>query len=256
MIAASEKKSLRRAFAIADASKDANRHVDFRDRLVELGEEALQLHYDFLLNARNAALFDLLGNSFDYYNGPETKAFLIGHLRKERDPSILAHLMQFLGLLPGVIEVSREARRLIDHPNAMVRQSACIVLGWTGRASDIRILGRLELEDSDFKVRKWAATAQYQLLHQFPRVHLRVLRNLRAAIEQEKDHRVLPFIVWTAGKIFKRRFGLEERPGKVGFSGDLKAAVRQATTTLDNSIARESKRKPKAKRKRRRKRKS
>jgi hypothetical protein len=202
------------AFRAAEASR--SNHQAFEELVLRAGPDA---HYRYLNRAKNPDLIEILADSF-LWREDDVKPFLFRRLRDERGPRMLAMVVQMLGVM-GARELAPHARRLLRHRSAMVRERACIVLGWIGEPSDLALLGELQLSEPDPATRKWAATQQYHLVERVKRGRSRALRQLATALNRERDRDVLEMIAWTAGQLLGRRFG-----------GNVDEAVRKARRAL------------------------
>lgn len=224
---------LERQFQEAEQSTNVSDHLKFKSEVLAATEPSgVEFHYELIRRSRNPGLQDVLSRFFAW-RGDTAVKFLLPRLETETDPGMLATALQILGAMKRK-EALPKARQLIRHPEAVVRQRACIVLGWIGDSQDISTLGRLQIDETDTETRKWAATQQMHIWLRCPETKARILENLMSAVRNETDPRVQYMIVWTASKILKRTFGLKgesDTPPEV-----LANAVRRASVALTNSV--------------------
>lgn len=229
-------------FKTAESTDDIGVHLDFKTRILASQEpEIIDYHYRLLTRVRNDGLFNILARFFEERR-ELGKQYLLNKIADEKDPRLVAAALQILGNMRGE-EALKLARTFIAHREAIVRERACIVLGWVGNAQDIVTLARLQREEPDADTRKWAATQQMHIWFRFPEVKDAVIANLLAAIEKETNPEAVEMIVYTTQQILKRHFGLKNDPEspRGRMLGDLNEAKRRATVALKNYINKKSK---------------
>lgn len=200
-------KDLESDFAAAESSDAIAVHLAFKQRLLESSEDdMLDYHVRCIQRSRNQEFHQLLCRFFAWH-GDAGKAYLIRRIPDESDPVLLATLLQILGRIGGT-EAAAFARTYLEHEDALVRERACFVLGWTGNSRDLSRLLNLSLNEPEASVRRWSGTQQMHIYFRFEKTKDQVLRNLLQTLESEENTEVLWEHVSTVQQMMKRRFGI------------------------------------------------
>ncbi len=222
--------TLDEALAHADATGSKGDHLAFKARV--LAEADAATHFEFIFRAHDPSLTHTLATFFKW-RGKAGERFLVEHVEAENGPRRLATALQILGAMRSK-RAAPLARRLLGHESSVVRERACIVLGWVRNSRDLGRLAELQRSDPDPATRKWAATQQMHILDRHPKAETRVLGHLEEALGHEEDEAVQAMLVYTAGQVLKRRFSLKEDPDGEGFLGDVASAREKALVALRN----------------------
>jgi len=231
---------LEKQFKEADATDSFSALLSFGKCLTASDEpEIIEYHFNLFQRAKNKKKLHSFLVTFFERRRDLGRDYLLRRISTEQDPFLIATSLQILGHM-RCPEVLALARGFITDQEALVREWACIVLGWVGTAQEIELLGKVQINETDCNTRKWAATQQMHIWLRFPDVKNAVVANLRVALEQEAEPEVLEMILYTAEQVLKRRFGLKRDPespyGRM--LGDLQEAKRRAAIALKNSVQR------------------
>jgi len=224
---------LQEMFDQADAASDISLCFEFKKELMELSTpEVIDFHFELLKCTKYHQLRNILAIAFEE-RGECAEKYLLKRVACEQDPQILAAGLQILGSMR-----SRDALPLIrsnlSHFNPIVRERACMAIGWLGTIDDLPTLASIQVKDSDKSTRKWAATQQLQILFRHSEGKDEVLNNLNDALGVEAEPEVIEMIVYSAGKLLGRNFGLKEDRNTGRMVGDLEGAYQKAKVELSN----------------------
>lgn len=230
-----DRNELERRFSEAERADDVGIHLGFKELLLETRtNEMCAYHLELISRAKNDALANTLATFFSW-RGQQGEDYLAERLPRETNPLLLATGLQILGRMRSR-KAAALARGSLEHEVAVVRERACMVLGWVGTTRDLKLLARLQREDPDINTRKWAATQQMHIADRLPKAKAPALANLAAALEHEQHTEVLEMIIYSAQSLLKRRFGLRQEPGSRRMVGDLDEARRKAKVALGNYL--------------------
>jgi hypothetical protein len=184
------------------------RSMDFVEILMSYNSpEIINFHYELLRNRDYKSLYYDIRAAFDERPGAE--AFLINKLSNEKDPEMLADILQILGGLKSSY-AGPMAREFVNHNNERHREVALFVLGWAGNESDIAILNEHLLNEVTPHLRSTAASAHRQIHFRLPELKNKLLASLKQGFEKETDDEVIQWIIVMIESIALKRLGLRE----------------------------------------------
>jgi hypothetical protein len=199
------------------------RKMDFIKMLMsDNSSEIINFHYDILKEREYKGLYYSIRARFD--ERPQAEAFLINKLSDEKDPEMLADILQILGGLKSSY-AGPMAREFVNHSNEHHREVALFVLGWIGNESDIAILNEHLLNEVTPHLRSTAASAHRQIHFRLPELKDKLLASLKQGFEKETDDEVIPWIIVMIESIALKRLGLrEDKEDPYIIHGDLEKA--------------------------------
>ena len=198
--------------------------------LASTDPEAIAYHYTLLRERDNNDLYLRLRAAFTK-RGESGEHYLLQRMEDETSPEMKADMLTMLGVMrsSAVLPLAREAT---SSDSADLRYRGCYVLGWMGKAEDIKRLGDRMLHDPDSMVRITAASAHSQFFEKSPRSKNKLLLNLQLALEQEEDEEVSGWIVVAVQYILKKRFGMKEDIEEAELKGNLDEAKEKCQRAL------------------------
>ncbi len=187
--------------------------IDFSKSLLLNNElDILEFHYSLLNKRENQHLYRTIRAAFgDRKNDMSVELFLLNKFKKEKNIDIKADILMILGNLRSkkVLPVIKER---INDKEIKLQEMSLIVLGWVGKASDIKIFSDKIHNAAKEEIREMAVHAMRQLWYNNETKSLKksIIKTLYSAIQNEKVHSVIKAIVFVAQEILSKNFGLKE----------------------------------------------
>lgn len=225
-------KTLEHEYAVAKTTDNFSQHQQFIKKLLSTDDpDVVDYHYRMLAIRDNRDLYLRLRAAFKKREDVAVR-FLVSKIKVEQDPKLRNDILHLLGGLRSQ-EAAPLAREFLSHQSPEDRHIGCYVIGWVGTENDIHLLGDRLLNDPDPRVRETAATAHDQIMIRLPETKNRLLGNLKAALEKEKNENVIPWIIITIQYIMKKGFGLKENIEEATWSGSVERARVKAMKALE-----------------------
>ncbi|NOZ85228.1 MAG: HEAT repeat domain-containing protein [Deltaproteobacteria bacterium] len=222
---------LEREYNIAKETTSFSQHQQFIKQLLSSDkEEIVTYHFELLKRKENWELYQRIRYAF-IKRGTIADNFLINRIKIEKDPELQADILQLLGGLKSK-QALPLARDFIKHKYPEHRHRACFVLGWVGVQEDIDILSDRLFNDPKHPIRGTAATALRQLWGRLPDMKMKILINLKKALETEEDEDAVKRIIISIQTIMKKRFGLKENIEEREITGDVDIARKRTLKAL------------------------
>lgn len=210
-------------FQLARQTTSFKTHNDLIKQLLEYDNDTYyQIHLDFISQEQEGILYERLCRGFAKRTEKVANFLLEKLISHEIGTSLLADIIQILGLMK-VYKFLPFIPKLLEDKDETVRYKCVMVLGWLGDKNEIDILLNILKSNDIAYIRGFSATAIRQIWFNHPEHKEYIIKNLSNQINFEKDEFVLAMIIITLQDIMNYRFGLKEcENGEI--SGNLELA--------------------------------
>ncbi|OBX05117.1 hypothetical protein QV06_03830 [Gallibacterium genomosp. 3] len=195
-------------------------HNKFINELLENeNNEYYNIHYQFICDNSNDLLHERLCRAFTKRTVSACFFLLEKALDKNIKNSLLADIIQILGLME-FFQVIEYIPNFLLNNDELVRYKCIIVLGWLGKEKEISILSQILNSDEIEYLRGVSATAMRQIWYNYPDLKNKIIDCLYPRLLIEKSEMVNAMILISLQDILGKNIGVSENlHGEI--SGDI-----------------------------------
>ncbi|GHT16335.1 hypothetical protein FACS189426_24230 [Bacteroidia bacterium] len=210
---------------------------EFKELLLESDEQSfLDFHFSILTEIKDEYLYrDILYFFADRKDKKVVEKFLY---MKYKESNLTIRLKADIIQLLGTLKSSYGKEIALDNIQSNtydLRYRSIIVLGWTGTGNDLAVLNERMLNDTEGKLREYAATAMRQIWYNHPKAKDKIAGYIYNAAPQEQNDDALTGMVITIQDLYRKKFGIKESTyGDI--SGNVSDAKEKMMTFLNKQI--------------------
>lgn len=190
-----------------DSFKEHNKLI--KELLENEDDEHYDIHYKFMCDKSNDLLHERLCRAFTKRTVSAGFFLLEKALDKNIDNSLLADIIQILGMMEFP-EIIKHIPNFLLNNDEVVRYKCIIVLGWLGQEKEISILYQILNSDELEYLRGFSATAMRQIWYNHPDLKNQIINYLYKRLLIEKSEMVNAMILISLQDILEKKIGLRE----------------------------------------------